>query len=140
METKQVKIEERLQNNLKAAFEFCLKHNLVVNGETITDVEKYHATISESELNQAVVKCSMNRRKKLVKSLRRLEFKPTLKSVNLFFHFIHTKLNLPIKVKVSKSFKEQEIDSLREQYKELMKKTEEMRLIFKEKKKGFYTV
>jgi hypothetical protein len=138
METIQVKIETRLQNNLRAALEYCLKHNLVISGKTVINVEDYLSLFNEVRIKEGINNCSKNRRKKLVKSLRRLEYKQTLKSINLFFHFLHTKLELSTKIKIDKSLKEQEIDKLRKKYQDLKKVTEEARIIFKESKKDFY--
>lgn len=82
---------------------------------------------------------SQNQEKKFKWALLRVTRKPTMKSANLFFNQ-HSKSTNGVspKLKMEYSEKEKQIKAARKEWKELLAKTKEARLKYKEAKGDFY--
>jgi hypothetical protein len=155
IETQKVEkpIEERFDTALHTISRYCVENKLIVNGNEISDPEYFVKIYSREYFLKSLGYISLNRRKKVKNCLKRIENKISLKSINLFLHFLGTKMEYngilifeKIKVHVKESKLQTEVDILRERYKieflepfkKLFSSTEEMRKLYKLKKKELY--
>lgn len=126
---------QELNTNVAKAVELmnevCEENDLIIKqgGETIDTIEM--PTLDFSDL-------SKNRRKKIAKRISFFLHNKSRRSMNILLHFLRTRVQDMDKVYVEKSKKEQKIDSLRKEYKDLFAKTEAARVAFKAEKLGFY--
>jgi hypothetical protein len=117
-------------DSLKLAYEsiekFAASRKLVIKGNFTLDKEKLNFEFP-----------SRNQQKMFQRSLGVVIEKPSMKSVNMFLHKLGKYTKLPL-VKLEYFEKEKAIQSAKKEWKELMKKTEEARLKYKQEKGDFY--
>lgn len=95
--------------------------------------------ITESKFNQALTNLSMKKRKKLAASIWKVNNHPTLKNVNLFFHFLMKEImKSDSRIRVIKSVKELAIQEKRKAYKEALAKVQAAYADYKTEKGDFY--
>lgn len=123
---------ERLLSTIDKALEFAKEKNFVLKSQTDYSSFKYFV------VEKLTKETSSNMRKKFNKSLRRLEYKMTRKNINLFFHYLNTRLELKMPIKFNMPVAEQELVASRENYKMLKKQLEEARVIYVGLKKSYY--
>ena len=117
-------------NTIKALQEvdaICKQKEYVVSGS----IEKL---ISELNLENT----TLTARKKLAKKIYYFEKKKSLKTMTAMVSYVCKRFAGDCKVTIKPSLLQQEIVTLRENYKKLYKETEEVRLKLKEKKKLFF--
>lgn len=117
-------------NTIKALQEvdaICKQKEYVVSGS----IEKL---ISELNLENT----TLTARKKLAKKIYYFEKKKSLKTMTAMVSYVYKRFAGDCKVTIKPSLLQQEIVTLRENYKKLYKETEEVRLKLKEKKKLFF--
>lgn len=117
------------------------KNRLLVDGKELAidpfDILAKHT----SQLENALMKCSKKSKKKLLNRLRGLEYGFSLKKINIFLHFLKTKVLLDQTIPTFKfliSSQEQEIVDVRVKYKASKAETEKLRQEYKTKKRVFY--
>ena len=119
-------------NTIKALQEvdaICKQKEYVVLG--LKGIEKL---ISELNLENT----TLTARKKLAKKIYYFEKKKSLKTMTAMVSYVYKRFAGDCKVTIKPSLLQQEIVTLRENYKKLYKETEEVRLKLKEKKKLFF--
>lgn len=118
-----------------------LKSNLIialVEAKILCESKSYvvEGSIDKMMSNINLENSTLTSRKKLAKKVYYFMKKKSLKTMSSLFSFIKNRFaEEEFKVKVKPSILEQEIVSLRENYKKLYKETEEIRIAWKEKKK-----
>ncbi len=144
METK-IQMTDDLKK-IKSSFDVStLKENLttvLIEAKKICEERNYvtEGSIDEAMSNIKFENSTLTSRKKLAKKMYYFIKKKSLKTMSALFSFIKkTFLGNENKLSVKPSLLEQEIISLRKNYKKLYQETEAARIAFKEKKKLFYT-
>jgi len=126
---------EELNANVAKAVELmnevCKENEFIIkkNGKQIGCIELPKLSFSH---------LSKNRKKKIAKRISFFLHNKSRRSMNILLHFLKTRVQDMDKIYVEKSKKEQKIDSLRKEYKDLLAKTEAARVAFKAEKLGFY--
>ena len=102
-------------------------------------IVKVNGAVSESVATPKLDHLTWTGRKKFINRLNIVLKKDGLRTINMFFHVAYKMGIIDEKIKVEPSTKEQEIIKLRALYKMSRARTEEIRLQYRDKKKGFYT-
>lgn len=122
-----------------------VKSNLIlalVEAKTLCENKNYvvEGSIDKMMSNINLENSTLTSRKKLAKKVYYFMKKKSLKTMSSLFSFIRKSfVEEEFKVKVKPSILEQEIVSLRENYKKLYKETEAIRIAWREKKKLFHS-
>lgn len=143
METNNQKVDALKQ--IKTSFEStAVKNNLTTALEKIKTICSQREYVIEGSIDQIITdinfeNSTLTSRKKLAKKIYLFTKKNSRKTITALLSFIRKGfLGEEYKISVKPSLLEQEIISLREQYKKLFKETEQTRIQLKAKKKEFY--
>lgn len=130
---------------LKSSFEInAVKSNLVSSLQEIQIICKNKEYVVEGSLDKIISdinleSSTLSSRKKLAKKIYYFTKKKSRKTMSALISFtVKRFLSEEYRVKIKLSLLEQEIISLRENYKKLQKESEASRIALKEKKKLFY--
>ena len=97
--------------------------------------------ITESNFNQAFSNLSLKKRKRLAQSIWKVTNHPTLKNVNLFFHFLMKDvMKSESRVRVIKSAKQLAIEEKRKAYREALAKVKAAYVDYKDEKGDFFKI
>lgn len=130
--------EERLAKAIEKSFDFAQEKQFKIKGQPNASFEKLALDYEEAIILKIRDITSFSLKKKINKSLRRLEYKMTRKNINLFFHYLNTRLELKMSVKFEMPTAEQEVVTARENYKLLKQQLEEAKIKYKDLKKTYY--
>ena len=140
METLEVKkITENSINVLQEETLYTLKQiNNFVHHNDYNFTEYPFNKYNHKEVELAIMKLSLNQRKKLKRKINHFRFKQSLKSANLFIHFFFKKITKS-DIKISINYPEKQLEIMKKR-KKYIKALNEMKILYNDYKqeKGNY--
>ena len=129
---------------IKSSFEIsAVKKNLITALQEIKEIAAKKNYVVEGSIDKIISDINLENttlcsRKKLAKKIYYFTKKKSLKTTSSLLSFVRKLMGEEYRVTIKSSLLEQEIVSMRQNYKKLYAETEAARIAWKEKKKLFY--